>query len=69
MTECKVCAGPHDPLVHGATERVHGWLRARVRRVLEPVAIPPQRLKPYPPGMAAVTELRSPASRKKAASK
>ena len=69
-TECRLCGIAHDPQLHAAVLRIRAWVRARLALVLQPVAIPPQpRLKPYPPGMAAIRLLRCPASKRKAAAK
>ncbi len=28
--ECRTCMGDHDDAVHGATMRIHQWLRTKV---------------------------------------
>ncbi len=54
--ECKTCLGPHDAEVHSATVSIHRWLRARLRRLGEPVP-PPKPRSVLPPGCAGVTNL------------
>jgi hypothetical protein len=36
MTDCRVCAGRHDPDVHKATLAVHRWLRDQLALALAP---------------------------------
>ena len=33
--DCRVCLGEHDEEIHGATVRVHTWLRREVTRYLD----------------------------------
>jgi hypothetical protein len=33
MKNCRTCLLQHDDEIHGATERVHNWLRERIQRV------------------------------------
>lgn len=35
--DCRVCLLPHDEHIHAATERLHGWLKARLETALKPV--------------------------------
>ncbi len=67
MSECKTCAGAHDPEIHAATRSIHRWLRAQVRRVLEPLPVPKPRTF-TPPSVRDVVGLRLPtiAERKRA---
>ncbi len=66
MIECKTCAGEHDIEIHDATRSIHQWLRARLRRVLEPVPPPePREVTPGLPGVSILT-LRTAAARKRA---
>jgi hypothetical protein len=69
--DCRLCGVQHDNEIHAATLRVHSWLRARLRRVLEPppVKSPQLRRRLGPPmvAVAAVQSLRCPAARKKEA--
>jgi hypothetical protein len=42
MTQaCKVCLEHHDEEIHAATDRVHGWFRARVTKYLHDAADDP----------------------------
>jgi hypothetical protein len=64
--ECKVCGGvEQDPELHRAVLGVRSWVRECLRRVLEPVALPAPRSKPFASNMASITTLRCPASREK----
>jgi hypothetical protein len=64
MMECKTCGVEHDDELHAAVERVHSWLRRRLRRALD--SPPPPVAKPDALGLVAVSSLRSPASKAKA---
>ena len=65
MSECRLCLGEHDSAIHGATERVHQWLRSRLTRVTE---ASPQ-IEPWPnrPPLGSVKQLLGPATRRKRA--
>jgi hypothetical protein len=65
VSECRICGVRHDPQTHAAVLRIRAWVRAPVRRVLEPIARPQQWLTPYLPNLNAIKELRCPASREK----
>jgi hypothetical protein len=30
INNCRVCMGPHDEEIHGATLRIHTWLRREI---------------------------------------
>jgi hypothetical protein len=42
MTQaCKICLVQHDEEIHDATNRVHGWFRAKVTKYLHDAADDP----------------------------
>jgi hypothetical protein len=67
--ECRICLGEHNAEIHHATLAIHGWLRARLRRVLGPPPVVAPKSQPYVSNMSAIKELRSPASKRKEAIK
>ena len=67
MNECWMCMGAHDPAYHASVRRVRQWLLHRTDVV--PMPPPRQVSRVWPTGLGAVHDLRSPASKRKAARK